>query len=98
VIIGSRQQIIELRVLARKGPDERALGDDLQALRPNELERAPHQGGSHPAAAELRRNLGVDERDHSRRHAAMGKRRVAVDLELEPMLDSHISQWLYVNQ
>jgi hypothetical protein len=61
-------------------------GTTLSPLRPHHLESAADELRSDPAARQRLRHLGVDEGDDTRRHAIVGDRLLAVDVELEAVL------------
>lgn len=77
-----RQQIAILGVPADECDDERADGNDLAAVRAQQIERAAHDGGTETAPFELGRHFGVQQRDYAGRPAVRDERSAALELEL----------------
>ena len=77
------QQIAVLGMLADESADEGTLRDHLETLRSHLIERTARERGSDPAAGQLRRDLGMGERDHTRRQPIIGDGDMAIGVELE---------------
>jgi hypothetical protein len=76
-------QIPKLRMPAQKIHHKAAAGDDLAAVRADQLQRALYQLRRNAAPAQRPRRLGVGDDDRARRAAIIRKRKPALDVELE---------------
>ena len=69
-------------MLADESGNEGALRNDLAALGPQEIKRAPGQCRAEAAALERRRHLGMHQGDDAWRSMVSNERGAAVELEL----------------
>jgi len=77
------RQIRKLRMSAQVIHHKAAAGDDLAAVRADQLQRALHQLRRNAAPAQGARRLGVGDDDRARRAAIIYEREPALDVEFE---------------